>query len=429
MRSGALQVRGPPPYLPRNAGLRRAVDALVDERFGVIKMVMESPHEPGEPAFFEFVAEVSATAKWLSRKPFGYGGGASVSRDLAVAKAVGEAIERYCAAIYDLDALPLTSARDASFPCVEPDRFALFSRAQHEAGIRPFVPFEEDTPVRWTEAVRVLDGTRMFVPAASVFLPYYDEGGEEIVIPPVSTGLASGIDPVSASVSGLLEVIERDAFCRCWYGMRSPPRIDRERLPERIVEIIGRFERCGYSVGLFDIRSDLDIPVVLAIATGEHRDAPALSIAASASMAPLRAATKALEELAMTLRYQRELKLSRHPGFGLAGDRHLSFWNDRDRRGDAAFLWASSDTIDISDPVRPRTPQEELAWLARRLDEHGFDAFICDITSADVAEAGMAVARAVVPGLQPLLFGEGMVAQGGTRLGAGPLNPHPHPFP
>lgn len=414
-------------------GLRGALDALVDERFGVLASVVESPYERGEPPFFHFFAETAPTDRWLPRRPFVYGGGTSTRRDIALAKAVGECVERYCAAIYDLDALPLTSARNALFECIPPDRFALFSPQQYEFSHFPFRPFSAQTSVRWVAAQRITDGRTLHVPAASVFLPYYGERGDEtMIIPPVSTGLAAGVDFAAASLSGILEVVERDAFCRCWYEMRSAPQICRESLPAALSDMLDRFEMCGYLVDLLDITSDLGVPVVLATARSGRRDGPALSVATSAALDPELAATKALEELAMTLRYQRDLKLGRYKTVDLAGDLHLMHWNERSRREDAAFLWASLDRVELAGlriPGAPCQGPRALRWIADQLAQSSFDALVTDITSADIRPLGLVVVRAIVPGLQPLLFGDRMVARGGQRLRASTINPMPHPFP
>lgn len=412
-------------------GLPTAVDSLVDERFGVISSVVQSPHERGEPPFFHFFAETAPTARWLPRRPFSYGGGASTSRDVAAAKAIGECVERYCAAIYDLDSMPLTSADAAPFECVDPTRFALFSPAQYAAGLH-YRPFNSATPVRWVEARRVRDGRTVHVPASGVYLPYYGERRDEApVIPPVSTGLAAGLDLESAALGGLLEVVERDAFCRVWYLRISPPKIARETLSGQIGDMVRRFECNGYSVALLDITSDLGIPVVLATACGCRDDAPALSLAASSSIDSEVAATKALEELAMTVRYQRDLALGRYKTVDLGGDLHLAYWNRRERRSDAEFLWSSAHEIALREmaPACAAASGRRLQWLGGQVAAHGFDAYVCDVTSDDVRSVGLVVARTIVPGLQPLLFGEGMVALGGTRLGEGPVNEHMHPFP
>ena len=71
----------------------------------------------------------------------------------------------------------------------------------------------------------------------------------------------------------------------------------------------------------------------------------------------------------------------------------------------------------------------------------GNDVVLCDLTTPDVADLGLAVARVVVPGLHPLQMGHGNRALGGRRLHAVPDllgspragfdgdNPYPHPFP
>lgn len=113
-----------------SSSLRRLldiVDYLVDDRVGVIRHVGEIPREAGAPDFFHFHAQACDTSAFCHQKNFASSGGASPNRGMAMAKAVGEAIERYCAAIYDAGDLPLTSFKSAQFHCIPPHKFALYS--------------------------------------------------------------------------------------------------------------------------------------------------------------------------------------------------------------------------------------------------------------------------------------------------------------
>jgi ribosomal protein S12 methylthiotransferase accessory factor len=419
--------------IKQSTGLRYIVDSLLDERYGVINRVIETPYEQGEPAFFQFVAETASTARWLARKPFSYGGGASMSRDIAMAKAICECVERYCSAIYDLHDFHLTTARKATFETVSPDSFVLFSSRQYEQKGMPYECFSYDAYVRWVETLNLTTGQSIWVPAALVYLPYYNESNDEAMIaPPISTGLATGLDLNRATISAILEVVERDAFCKCWYERLSPVHLKSESLPESIQKIVARFQRAGYAVDILNITTDLGIPVIMAIARGDRPDAPAVSVATSASLFPFEAITKSLEELAMTLRYQRELEKNEYKNTGLAGDMHLKFWNDRSRRSEAEFLWNNKHSIDFSElhvGTNNTSSKHTLDELVSRLSCGGFVCLAREITSPDIQQLGLSVVRALVPGLQPLWFGENMVAQGGSRLNCTEPNPLLHPFP
>ncbi|MEC4680194.1 MAG: hypothetical protein VST67_05775, partial [Nitrospirota bacterium] len=111
--------------------LARIADCLVDEHVGIVKYVKEFRRESGMPQFFFFYAKACNTQTFGQYKNFSNTGGASAFRELAVAKAIGEAVERYCSAIYDKESLPLISFRDASFPCIVPEEFALYSDEQY----------------------------------------------------------------------------------------------------------------------------------------------------------------------------------------------------------------------------------------------------------------------------------------------------------
>lgn len=178
-----------------SSSLRRLldiVDYLVDDRVGVIRHVGEIPREAGAPDFFHFHAQACDTSAFCHQKNFSNTGGASTNRGRAMAKAIGEAIERYCAAIFDKADFPLTSFTSAQFHCIPPHEFALYSSSQYSRSGFPYLLFEETTPVRWTPMIDPLKEEPLFVPASMVYIPYsYDTtAGEHPIAQPISTGLA-----------------------------------------------------------------------------------------------------------------------------------------------------------------------------------------------------------------------------------------------
>ena len=83
------------------------VDQLVDARVGVVRFLEEIPREPGGPDFFHVYARACDTQYLSGQKNFWATGGAAIDRERATAKAIGEAVERYCAALFDAEELGL----------------------------------------------------------------------------------------------------------------------------------------------------------------------------------------------------------------------------------------------------------------------------------------------------------------------------------
>src|SRR3990170_2957143 len=97
---------------PKRSGIEQiaaASEYLVDPDVGVIEYVKEVLREPGGPNFFHFAARACNTRAFSRQRNFSDTGGAATSRERAVAKALGEAIERYSSALYEVEELPLSS--------------------------------------------------------------------------------------------------------------------------------------------------------------------------------------------------------------------------------------------------------------------------------------------------------------------------------
>src|SRR3954447_11381174 len=148
------------------------LESLLDSHVGIIRHVKELRRGAGEPDFFHYYAQACSTQAFSRQINFGHTGGASADPDRALAKTIGEAVERYCSALYDVEELPLCSFQDAPFPCVTPGEFALHNRGQYAQRGFLYVPFTPTTPVRWTPALDPLIGDIRHVPAAMVYMPY-----------------------------------------------------------------------------------------------------------------------------------------------------------------------------------------------------------------------------------------------------------------
>jgi len=433
--------------------LAESVGDIVDERIGIVHHVEEVPSEPGTPDFFHYAAKGCDTAAFSTQSNFNNTGGAAIDREVAMAKAIGEAIERYCAALYDLDGLPLTSARDASFAVVPPEHFALYSEAQYNSDGFPWVAFNDDTTVRWTPAKDLISGDTVHVPAALAWIPYtyYQGSGDAPIAQPISTGLACHGSWARAALSGLCEVIERDAFTIMWQGRLSCPQLRVETLSDANYDLVRRFEVCGDKVILLDLTFDHGVPCVLSVLRSERPQRPAFVFAASAEADPELAVRKALEELAHTRRYSQQIKARLEP---VSADDdfeqvqtqvdHLNFAADHERAGDFDFVFASKQRVSFDEmpSVAGATPTSTLENIVQRIADVGHRVYVADLTSPDVRGLGLTVVRTLVPGFHPLFMGHRLRALGGTRLWSVPArmghppadpshgdNPLPHPYP
>jgi ribosomal protein S12 methylthiotransferase accessory factor len=433
---------------------------LVDPVVGVVREIEPLPVEEDEPAFVHYLSTASDTSRLTRLKNFANNGGVSITHSGAVAKALGEGVERYCSAFFDYDDLLVAPYRELPGRATPPGDYALYTQTQLDNGDLPWQPLTEDTPVRWTTGRSLATGDAVFVPAAMVYVPYHyrPDSGEPGFVQPISTGLAAGTSFAEAALSGLCEAVERDAFTITWQARLSRPRIDPDTLPVSCRDRLDRFTAAGLRVHIMDITTDLGLPTLLTIAVGDRPTSPAVAVAAATHPDPEVALVKSLEELAHTRKFARQVMdytpalpvdvAAGHPEV-LEQKHHLRFYCPQEAKAFAEFAWASSQVRRLEDVGRTpqdageqRNPAEQLADAVALVTHAGLEAIACDLTTPDVARLGLRSVRVVVPGLHPLFMGHRNRALGGSRLYEVPArlgergpapgepdNPFPHPFP
>jgi ribosomal protein S12 methylthiotransferase accessory factor len=287
-----------------------------------------------------------------------------------------------------------------------------------------------------------------------VYMPYYYHlaAGDTPIVQPISTGMACHCSPAEAAVSGICEVIERDALMISWQAMLAPPQIAVESLSEKNYDLVSRFEQRGSRVTLLDITVDVGVPTILSALKSGDTSLPALVFAASSSPDPEEAARKSLEELAHTRRYCHAIKswLPRiepnPPSHDNVVDQvtHLNFWTDHANAHLADFLFASHERIDFAtiESLATGDPGHDVEVLSRRVRAVGHRVLLVDLTTPDVRGLGLTVVRALIPGFQPLFMSYQNRSLGGSRIWEVPEklgypgvdratgdNPSPHMYP
>lgn len=439
----------------RSALLIGCWDRLVDDKVGIVKEVTPLAIDEDEPDFIHYLSTACSTDRLTRLRNFGNNGGVAVDHSNAVAKAIGEAVERYCSAFFNYADLHVSSYRELPYPGAHPDVFALYRPEQLAVGDLPWRPFTVDTPVSWTTGISLCTGEPMFVPAAMVYVPfhYLVDGRDTPICQPISTGLAAGCSFADAALSGLCEAIERDAFTITWQAQLSRPRVPVTTMPLACRDRVTRFTEAGLRVEIMDITTDLGVPTVLTVALGDRPSSPAVAVAAATHPRPDIAISKSLEELAHTRKFAHQVMDYTPPlpvdvtaGHPEVQDQrhHLRFYCPQPAKRFAAFAWAAEEERPFSAiaPVPADPKAGQLPAIVAKVRAAGLDVIACDLTTPDVAELGLAVVRVVVPGLHPLFMGHRNRALGGQRLyevpqrlgtrsiaPGEPDNPYPHPFP
>jgi ribosomal protein S12 methylthiotransferase accessory factor len=428
-----------------------ALADLISPRVGIIRSlsrVSRGTEEPSPPVICQsLVSQFDyRTAKTSDRIASGKG---ETERE-AMLGAIGEAVERYCSFQQNPDAVFRATAVELGEGAIRPNQFVLYSDRQYSSpGFRYGRP-DEQTQIGWTRARELPGDSEVFAPASLVYLYFEVDGPDGFFCPSTSNGLAAGPTLQAAVLSGLYELIERDAFLINWMNRLPAPRVDYSGLDGISERIRAHYACFGIEACVFDITTDIGVPVMMAMAVDRSGNGPAVVLGLGCHLNPAVALKKALMEVCQ-VRPSECLKFFKDP----PGER-LKVYGDvktlEDHAGFAAiranlhefdFLFNGRRSTQI-ESLRNGSVDDVDRDLARCVDLlRAADCRVAyvDLTTPDIAPYGMFVVRAIATGLQPMHFGAGEERLGGRRLfetaakmGYGgvrtedDLNPCPHPM-
>jgi ribosomal protein S12 methylthiotransferase accessory factor len=429
---------------PTDDTLRKAL-RLVDEETGVIKLLYESPMAPDAPRIFGCGA-LCADQSQLGFPSHGkVSGSTSLVRDQAIAGAIGEAVERYSAAFVPYDVIRLSRYAAVEDGAIAPESIVLYDNEQLAKPDFPYHKPSRDDPIGWVNGYSLSRRRSILVPAFCVYQPYLSMTGEAPVIQQVTTGLACGNTPEEAILSGIYEVIERDAAMLMWMQSRRAPKVKiGAGAPAVVAETITRFGPLASFVTLLDVTSNVGIPSYVAVWDGPIGGDRGAIFASCANLNQGRAAVGALTELAQCLTWADSLidRGAHLPDLDVDEltqiEEHV-LWPLRpsNRR---AFAFALSSEYEVEFGSRAEMDPSDLVVEIERCVElvaaAGLEVVVVDVTSPDIQACGLHVFRTIIPGAQPLYFGTGLhrVSERARtnpypdRLD-GTINLDPHPYP
>ncbi len=244
-------------------------------------------------------------------------------------------------------------------------------------------PMVDRADIEWIAARSLLSDERMLIPADFALIGRVERGVETGCCVADSNGCAAGETIDIAMLSALLELIERDATGRWWYGGRKRPAID-PMILDKGSELAKHFQGQDRVLRLLDITTDLGIPAVAALGSDRNGKGMAAGFAARGSLVD--AARTALLEL-----LQMELRLAigrRHAD--VIGD--LTEWLEISVEDAAPFATGAVATANISD----HPDGLSFSDILDRLAANRIDVAAVDLTRK---EFGTPVFRLVSPDL------------------------------
>jgi len=261
--------------------------------------------------------------------------------------------------------------------------------------------FDAVTPTAWVGSMSLLDGQPLLVPYEVVHTDgsVPEPAGSGCFLC-TSNGLASGNDEAEAQVHALCELVERDAVTlwRVRQAGGSTVIARRSVTHTGCRELIERFEAVGLSVLLHDATTDIGLPVVLCTVLDEQSD-PALQMGMgchpSRDVAVSRALTEAAQSrLTLISGARDDMFRERYAPTTRAADLVLQFkaWADIAQRPDRAVA------IECLPDLATDTLEGDRDLVVALLRARGLHPCWVDLGQPGI---GVAVGRAVVPGLEP----------------------------
>jgi ribosomal protein S12 methylthiotransferase accessory factor len=366
--------------------------------------------------------------------------GAGYNEAEALWSLVGEAVERYAATTFGAVPVLRSAVSNLTVRHLNPlDVIGATDDVRYDERVLKFSP---DLAIPWLQGKDAATAEPVLVPALLCLLRMTATNPQEMFTVPVSTGLAAGPNWNAAALSGLLEVVERDAFALHWLMRRPPLRltgIDRlaVELPLQARSLLD--PHFPVRVELFVLDNALGLPCVLARMRAGRADA-GFALGAAASLTWSDAIAKAIREAGhVWLSYAYRWSPGTMP-LALEQIRtfvdHGRYYFEPDNA--KSIDWFFSSSVEAVPEAETHPSSIDFDTCVARLSAEGYEVLVVDLTPPEIAQLGLSVVRVLVPRLQPLTCGVQRVFRDRRRIDSlaaargwpvcTSLNPLPHPF-
>lgn len=453
-RHPALELEDVPWGDPRET-IRRG-KSLISSKVGLIKHIGHGVYRAQDPACFALGMAATDLSRVSPIENTSKSGGGGPTIDVALAATIGETVERYSMLFYDKESMVFGSYRDHEDDAVSPSLLRYYEPSQLATFDKSNLTyFDEDSTIYWVWGWSLTEQRPRLVPACQVYLNYGYSDGEAVVGRNASSGLAAGLTLEEAILTGVYEVVERDAFTIRWLHRKMSREIEIDD-PELTALLRDSFsyEHPSVEIRAFDMTLEAGIPSAWVYMRRPSDFGPALCVGTAARLEAKAAVRKCLFEIGQELPYYRFLLHQlddwepREDYTDLVTfDHHCTLYVKRPDLADPALDFCQGlETVPLSSLPNRSTGRAlgDIERCVELLGGAGHEVIVVDITTPDVREIGFRVVRVIVPGLVPLhgnhnrpYLGVDRLARIPTKMGwasngwradAG-TNPFPHPFP
>lgn len=369
------------------------------------------------------------------------------SQQTAILKALAEAVERYNNFAFFEDSVNHTgSYLDIKENAINPKELIYFSDKQlTKMDYKKFL-INDNSPFKWTEIKSLTNNKNYLIPCQAIYLSYRTIKNEPIIYPSISTGAAGHFTLDSAILSGIYEVLERDAFMIYYLNKLKPRRYNlKSSCNKRIKSLLEIAERYHLQIISLDIRTDIDIPVVTSLIIDRSGLAKAVSAGLKSHLNTEKAIIGSINEAFHTRTWIHEAYIKNPINITkeqLIRDSNIKnrglFWYSPKSISKLNFFTKNLDNVEIKNVDRKSTVDNQLSRLKNILTEKGYKIYYKNITSKYFKDIPFKVVKVIIPGMQPIYLNEKYPLLGGKRLHNVPealgyerrkkFNSCPHPF-
>tara|TARA_Y100000310_G_C20700529_1_gene829382 strand:- start:1735 stop:2949 length:1215 start_codon:yes stop_codon:yes gene_type:complete len=354
------------------------------------------------------------------------GQGFSESKNEAIIKSLAECIERI-STFKPSHNRGIISKYLTNRNFIDPFKFVHYSDEQLES--RPgFLKEVKNQGYKWTEAIDFKTGKKVLLPSQIVYL---NEHSELPIREGITTGVALRDSLESASFYATLEVIERDAFMLAYLKKTPLEKITPDTM--QLKKLIEYFRRYELYPTIFDITTDIGIPVAMCITLDYSGLSSAVNVGAKAHTNPLLAVKGALLESIQSRRLTRIAYLASKKGEEIKEDEINSlenryyYWHPVERISDLEFWLNQEEKKSFSEFAKKRITKSE---IFKKLINKGYSIYLSDLTWPIIRNKGFSVVRCTIPEMHPLYLSEDFKALYSVHAGTINEDPtlKPHPF-